>query len=81
MSLRTRRISKLYISESDLKARILTGQIEILDDVLNECRVRNEQAIFSSQDYVSAQFKNLIVQYSKYRTELAREKSKLETEK
>ena len=71
----------MYISESDLKARILTGQVEILDDVLNDLRKWNDEHIMLGKIVAPNALKILIIKHSKYRTELAREKRELETEK
>ncbi len=67
----------MYISENDLKQRLLTAQIEIVDDILNELAPRYEQALFHGQDYLAAQLSNMKVKYSEYRTYLKQEREKL----
>lgn len=69
----------MYISENDLKARILAGQLEILDDVLNRLRKDHEFFTLHGGKSIANCLQPIMIEYSKYRTELAREKKELET--
>lgn len=71
----------MYISESDLKRRILSGQIEILDEVLNTLRSDREKLLLGQAEFGGVSLVKYIQEYSKYRTTLAREKRELETGK
>ena len=71
----------MYVSDNDLKVRILAGQIEILDNVLNDLRKWNDEYVMLGNKVTSSTLQILIIKHSKYRTELAREKRELETEK
>ena len=76
----TRRMIKLYVSDNDMKARILAGQIEILDNVLNDLRKWNDEYVMLGNKVTATTLQVLIIKHSKFRTQLAREKRELETE-
>ena len=71
----------MYVSDNDLKVRILAGQIEILDNVLNDLREWNDEFVMLGNKVTSSTLRILLIKHSKFRTELAREKRELETEK
>ena len=81
MSLRTRRITKLYISDNALQARILAGQIEILREILSALRQQREVYHLTGDTGKAQAYLSITRDYSERLTVMNRERLKLETEK
>jgi len=71
----------LYISENDLKARILAGQIEILREVLTTLRQKREEKILLGHERAANTLITITKEYSERLTVINRERLKLEKEK
>lgn len=69
----------MYISENDLKVRVLTGQLDIFDDVLNDLGKWYDESLLLKHKFTFSTLKLLIIKFGKHRTTLAREKRELET--
>lgn len=71
----------MYISETDLKRRILTGQIEILREVLTTLRQKREEKILLGDERTANTLMAITKEYSESLTYLTREKYSLKPEK
>jgi hypothetical protein len=71
----------MYISENELKRRILTGQIEILREVLTTLRQKREEKLLLGHVRAANTLMTITKEYSEYLTTLNREKLSLKPEK
>lgn len=71
----------MYISENDLQRRILTGQIEILREVLTTLRQKREEKTLMGHTRAANALMTITKEYSEYVTTLTREKYSLKPEK
>jgi len=67
----------MYITENDLKRRLLTAKIEVLEDILNEVRRVQEREIIKKNSKGVDMLTRLYQPYTDYRTTLISEREKL----
>lgn len=68
----------MLISENYFKYQILTGQIEILGEVLSALRKRYEEAILHKEVKIAGQLDFIIMTYSVRLEIMKKERSKVE---
>ena len=71
----------MNISETDLKRRLLTGQIEILREVLTTLRQKREEKILLGHERAANTLMAITQEYSERLTVMNRERLKLVKEK